>query len=62
MITYKIEFEEMPSGAMRVHLESPPVASTTIKEQMIAKAWADYNEKIMQEIAIKSGGRFEIPN
>jgi hypothetical protein len=62
MITYRVEFEEMPSGTMRIHLESPPAASTTPKEQHIAKAYADHVKAILETLRKECGGQWQIQN
>lgn len=62
MITYRIEFEELNNGSMRVHFESPPAAETTLKERLIAKAYADHVKAILEMLRKQSGGQWQIQN
>lgn len=62
MITYKIEFEELPSGTMCITMVSPPALNTTIKEQRVALAWRDHNKSILEAFRKEQGGRWEIQN
>jgi hypothetical protein len=58
MIVYKLEFEEMPDGTMRIHFQSPPSEKTTPKEQLIATAYTQHMKEILEKLG--QNARFNI--